>query len=39
MPGSRWMKTLLVVALPLGFASCTGPQPMQKPGSDNATSE
>jgi|EndMetStandDraft_9_1072997.scaffolds.fasta_scaffold139389_2 uncharacterized membrane protein len=39
MPRSHWMKTLLAVALPLGFASCTAPQPMQKPGSDNATTE
>jgi hypothetical protein len=39
MPSSPWMKILLTVAMGLGFASCTGPQPMQKSGSDTATTE
>ena len=39
MPGSHWAKSLLAGALPLGLASCAGPQSLQKSGSDNAAKE
>ena len=39
MPSIDRMKCVLALALSLGLASCTGPAPLQKPGSDNATME
>ena len=39
MSNTDWTKTLFAMALLLSLASCTAPQPLQKPGADNAATE